>query len=89
MAFGKGYSTELGPLQITVEVREIGWGYWIQRGGKEVAHHDPCWLWNQTDENAKIEAVAKALELLGQLTDPADVSSKLAWEPYGPGDQKV
>ena len=81
----KGYSAKLSSLAITVEIRETGWSYSIQREGKEIARHIPCWLWNQTDELAKIEAVERALELLGRQADPAVVSNALEWRPYGPG----
>jgi hypothetical protein len=83
--FGKGYSSRLGRLEITVEVWGKSWNYWIQEGGKEIARHVPCWLWNQTDESAKIEAVERALELLGWQADAMTISNSLEWRLYEPG----
>ena len=83
--FGKGYSSKIGQLEITVELWGKRWNYWIKEGGKEIARHVPCWLWNQTDELAKIEAVEKALELLEWPSDAVAISKALEWRPYGRG----
>ena len=80
----QGYVSKLGQLKIIVEVRGKGWGYWIQQDGKEIARHVPCWLWNQTAESARIEAVERALELLGWQADAEVISKLLEWKPYGP-----
>ena len=80
---GKVYISKLGQLEITVALRGKGWSYRIQQDGKEVARHVPCWLWNQTDQSAKMEAVERALELLGWQADPRTISKALNWMPYG------
>ena len=87
---GKGYSSKLGELEIAVEVRGKGWRYRIQQDGKEIAHHVPCRLWNRnhTVQSAKVEAVGKALELLGWQADAVAVSNALEWKSYGPGHEE-
>lgn len=85
---GKVYISKLRQLEITVELRGKRWSFWIQQDGNEVARHVPCWLWNQTDQSAKMEAVEKALELLGWQADPRTILKALNWTPCGSGDDE-
>lgn len=77
---GTGSETQFADLGMRVEVGLGGWRYRIWRGGAEVAEHDPCWPENQTERRARIEAVKKALEILGRSgDDPVAANAKLEW----------
>jgi hypothetical protein len=70
----------LDVLEITVKIGPEFWSYAI-RQGLQIETDATCDLINNNEELARIEAVTKALKILGRDDDPAAVSSGLTWVP--------